>query len=118
MKFYNKLEILGKVTSFSGIREGAKTDYCFGTLNTFQKEGTGYSISIAFITFDKLAQEMSDLEEESIVKLIGYLKNNTFKEKRYLQLVVTEFEVLSEETEVVERPRKEDLAIPDDDYPF
>ena len=122
MEFYNKIEIAGRITSFSGVKSGASSSYCFGKISTFDKgQKKHYPINIGFIAFDEVADNMEDVEEGSIIKIIGYLKLNKYKETSYFQVVIKEFEFLNEEDEprVEREPKPQQINdIPEDDFPF
>lgn len=96
MKHYNKLEIACDIKDISDLKVG-KTEYIFGRLNSYdEKDGKKYNfLNMKFVAFGKPAIDLSEagLREGSQVVMKGSIQEQSYQDRKYIQLIVSSFQV-------------------------
>ena len=139
MELYNKMEILGEITFFETKTSGKGKDYAKGLIASYklnEQSKKQYYFSQGFMAFDEVAAKLTvaNIKKGDTVLLIGSLNQSLYKDKTYVNLIVSEVNLnpsyQKQETppsnDFYEKPKqkqqkqevKEDLNITEEDFPF
>jgi single-stranded DNA-binding protein len=116
MNLYTKLEIKGEIKNVYPIGRKS-TSYKNGMIYTYQQgtEKRFNFFNLFFIGFGDIAEKLEEahLKEGDIVIMNGSLKENSYKDKKTIQLIVASFQVEeSYDNAPIGNANKEDDYIP------